>query len=132
MSETGFMLLQSIESGMEIILYAVCMTAFFYPFMTEETEWRTVKLRKSFMVFLVHVSIYLIGMAASVYSWLCMVIVIILLVAASQFIGVDKKFTFFLSILFFSVQNISSLILESMYYVFLMTFSDDIMEINSI
>lgn len=107
LSETGFMLFQSIESGVEIILFAICTTAFFYPFMTEKKEWGIVKLKKSFIIFLVYVSIYFIGKAASVYSWFCMVIVIILLAAASKFIGVDKKFTFFLGILFFSIQNIS-------------------------
>ena len=132
MSETGFMLLQSIESGMEIVLYAICMTAFFYPFMTEKKEWRAVKLKKSFIVFLAYGLMYLIGMAASTYSWLCMVIVIILLVAASKFTGIDKKFTLFLGILFFSIQNMSKLIIESIYYVFIMKFAENIIEINTI
>ena len=72
-----------------------------------EKRMGIVKLKKSFIIFLVYVSIYFIGKAASVYSWFCMVIVIFLLAAASKFIGVDKKFTFFLGILFFSIQNIS-------------------------
>lgn len=132
MSETGFMLLQSIESGMEIVLYAICMTAFFYPFMTEKKEWRAVKLKKSFIVFLAYGSMYLIGMTASIYSWLCMAIVIILLVMASKFTGIDKKFIFFLGILFFSIQNMSRLIIESIYYVFIVKFTEDITEINTI
>lgn len=132
MSETGFMLLQSIESGMEIVLYAICITAFFYPFMTEKKEWRAVKLKKSFIVFLAYASMYLIGMAASISSWLCMVIVILLLVAASKFTGIDKKLTFFLGILFFSIQNMSRLIIESIYYVFIVKFAEDITEINTI
>ncbi|MDE7183859.1 MAG: GHKL domain-containing protein, partial [Lachnospiraceae bacterium] len=77
-------------------------------------------------------SMYLIGMAASVYSWLCMVTVIILLMTVSKFTGMDKKFTFFLSILFFSIQNMSRLIIESIYYVFIMKFTEDIIEINTI
>ena len=132
MSETGFMLSQSIESGMEIVLYAICMTAFFCPFMTEKKERRAAKLKKSFMVFLAYGLIYLIGMAASVHRWLCMVTVIILLVAAFKFTEIDKKFTFFLSILFFSIQIMSRLIIESIYYVFIMKFTENIMEINTI
>lgn len=132
MSETGFMLLQSIESGIEVVLYAICITAFFYPFMAEKKEWRAVKLKKSFIVFLAYGSMYLIGMTASISSWLCMVIVIILLVAASKFTGIDKKFTFFLGILFFGIQNMSRLIIESIYYIFIMKFAENIIEINTI
>lgn len=95
LSETEFMLLQNIASGIEIVLYAVCMTAFFYPFMTEKKEWRAVKLKKVLIVFLTYVLMYSIGMAASIYSWLCMAIVIVLLVAASKFTGMDRKVAFF-------------------------------------
>lgn len=92
MSETGFMLLQNIASGIEIVLYAICMTVFFYPFMTEKKERRAAKLKKILIVFLTYVLMYLIGMAASVYSWLCMAVVIALLVAVSRFTGIDRKF----------------------------------------
>lgn len=132
LSETGFMLLQSIESGIEIVLCASCMASFFYPFMTEKKERRAVKRKKSFIVFLAYGSMHLIGMAASIYGWLCMVLVIILLVAASKFTGMDKKLTFFLNILFFSIWNMSRLIIESIYYVFIMKFAGAITEINTV
>ena len=38
MSETEFVLFQNIIGGIETFLYAVCLTAFFYPFMTEKKE----------------------------------------------------------------------------------------------
>lgn len=132
MSKTEFILLQSIASGIEIVLYAVCLTVFFYPFMTEKKERRAVKLKKILSVFLIYVLMYLIGMAASIYSWLCMAIVIALLVAASQCTGIDRKFTFFLGVLFFGIQKMSKLIIESMYYVLILKFTKNMSEVNAI
>lgn len=132
MSETRYILLQNIASGIEIVLYAICMTAFFYPFMTEKKERRAVKLKKILSVFLIYVLMFLIGMAASIYSWLCMAIVIVLLVAASQFTGLDRKFTFFLGVLFFGIQKMSKLIVESMYYVLILKFNNYMSEVNAI
>lgn len=36
MSEAGFSLFMNIVAGIEIFMYAVCMTFFFYLFMTEK------------------------------------------------------------------------------------------------
>ena len=44
MSETEFVLFQNIIGGIETFLYAVCLTAFFYPFMTEKKERQGSKL----------------------------------------------------------------------------------------
>ena len=46
MSETEFVLFQNIIGGIETFLYAVCLTAFFYPFMTEKKERQGSKLKK--------------------------------------------------------------------------------------
>lgn len=61
LSETGFMLFQSIESGVEIILFEICTTAFFYPFMTEKKEWGIVKLKKEFY--------YIPGLCINIFHW---------------------------------------------------------------
>lgn len=45
MSETEFVLFQNIIGGIETFLYAVCLTAFFYPFMTEKKERQGSKLK---------------------------------------------------------------------------------------
>lgn len=132
MSEAEFILLQNIASGIEIVLYAICMTAFFYPFMTEEKERRAVKLKKILGVFLIYVLTYLIGIAVSIYSWLCMAIVIALFVAVSKLTGIDRKFAFFLGVLFFGIQTMSKLIVESMYYVLILIFTKNINEVNVI
>ena len=50
MSETAFVLFQNIIGGIETFLYAVCLTAFFYPFMTEKKERQGSKLKKILIV----------------------------------------------------------------------------------
>lgn len=117
MSETEFILFQNIIGGIEIFLYAVCLTAFFYPFMVDRKERRASVLKKQLIVFLTYAVIYYAGMAAFVYGWLCMVIIIVLLVASSGFLGMDKKVSFFLSVVFFCMKSLNRLIVESFYFV---------------
>ena len=116
MSEAGFSLFMNIVAGIEIFMYAVCMTFFFYPFMTEKKEQRKSSLKKVLMVFLIYIIMCFVNMAASVYGWLCMIIVIILLAAASKFLDMNREFTFFLGVIFFSIKNLSALIMRSISY----------------
>ena len=58
MSETEFVLFQNIIGGIETFLYAVCLTAFFYPFMTEKKERQGSKLKKILIVFGSYIAIY--------------------------------------------------------------------------
>ena len=74
MSEAGFILFMNIVAGIEIFMYAVCMTVFFYPFMTGEKEQRKSRIKKVLMVFLIYTVMYFVNMASSVYGWLCMII----------------------------------------------------------
>ena len=116
MSEAGFSLFMNIVAGIEIFMYAVCMTVFFYPFMTGKKEQRKSRIKKVLMVFLIYMVLYFIGMAASVYGWLCMIIVIILLAAASKFLDMNREFTFFLGVIFFCIRYLSALIMGSISY----------------
>lgn len=116
MSEAGFSLFMNIVAGIEIFMYAVCMTFFFYPFMTEKKEQRKSSLKKVLMVFLIYIIMCFVNMAASVYGWLCMIIVIILLAAASKFLDMNREFTFFLGVIFFCIRNLSALIMRSISY----------------
>ncbi len=113
MSEADFSLFTDIVAGIEIFLYAVCMTAFFYPFMAGKKEQRKSRIKKVLMVFLIYMVMYSICMAMSVYGWLCMIVVLILLVSASKFLDMDKEFTFFLGAIFFCIRNLSMLAMES-------------------
>jgi len=78
MSETEFVLFQNIIGGIETFLYAVCLTAFFYPFMTEKKERQGSKLKKILIVFGSYIAISLIGNFVPAYGWLGLMIVIIL------------------------------------------------------
>ena len=99
MSETEFVLFQNIIGGIETFLYAVCLTAFFYPFMTEKKERQGSKLKKILIVFGSYIAISLIGNFVPAYGWLGLMIVIILLTASSGYLGMNRNFTFFMGIL---------------------------------
>lgn len=107
MSETEFVLFQNIIGGIETFLYAVCLTAFFYPFMTEKKERQGSKLKKILIVFGSYIAISLIGNFVPAYGWLGLMIVIILLTASSGYLGMNRNFTFFMGIIFFCIRNLS-------------------------
>lgn len=122
MSETGFMLFQHIVGGMETVLYAACMTFLFYPFMAGRKEqWKNV-LKKAAVVFLSYVLAYLVCEAASIPGWLCMIILIVLLVAANKILGMEKNDVFLIGVLFWGIKDICRLITESLYYILSMKF----------
>ena len=116
MGEAGFSLVLDIVVRIEILLYAVCMAAFFYPFMTGKKEQRKNRIKKVLMVFLIYTIMYFVNMATSVYGWLCMIIVLILLVASSKFLDMDREFTFFWGVIFFCIRNLSVLMMRSVSY----------------
>ena len=68
MSEAGLSLFTDIVAGIEIFLYAVCLTFFFYPFMAGKKEQRKSRLKKVLMVFLIYTVMYFVNMATSVYG----------------------------------------------------------------
>lgn len=68
MSETEFVLFQNIIGGIETFLYAVCLTAFFYPFMTEKKERQGSKLKKILIVFGSYIAISLMEEVEQFYN----------------------------------------------------------------
>ncbi|MCM1385800.1 MAG: hypothetical protein NC231_00620, partial [Bacillus sp. (in: Bacteria)] len=118
MSETGFVLFQNIMDGMQTVLYAAGMTFVFYPFMVSRKAQSKNVLKKAAIVFFAYMLVYLICEAVSVLGWLRMIIVIVLLMAASGFLSMEKNDTFLLVTLFFSIKEMSRLITESLNYVF--------------
>ena len=116
MDEAGFILVLDIAVSIEILLYAVCMAAFFYPFMIRRKEQWKSRLKKVLMVFLIYTAVYFVSILTSGFGWLCMVIVLILLVAASGLLDMDRGFVFFLGVIFFCVRNLSMLIVRSISY----------------
>lgn len=113
MSETEFLLFQKIIGVIEIFLYAVCLTAFFYSFMVDGKERRTSILKKVIIVFITYAAIF----SAPISGWLCMIMVIALLVLALDFLEMDKGASFFFSIIFFCMRTLSGLIAESLSFI---------------
>lgn len=113
MSETEFVLFQNIIGGVDIFLYAVCLAAFFYPFMNNGNKQSVSVSKKIITVFIIYTAVFFISDS----SWLCMVLVIALLVAVSGFLGIDRGGSFFLSIIYFCIRYLSALIIESLYFV---------------
>ena len=113
MNEANFTLFQNTVEGIEVIIYACCLTVFFYPFMAGRRERNPQKVIKMLIVFLSYVAVYFINIAADLDGWLCMVIVTVLLAAVSRYLGIDRKSAFLFGVLFFSIRSLSSLTVAS-------------------
>ena len=116
MDEAGFTQVAEIVVSIEVLLEAVCISAFFSPFMTGRKEQWKNRLKKVLMIFLIYTVMHFVPMPIPRAGWLRMVIELILLVAASGFLDMDREFTFFLGVLFFCVRNLSVLIMRSISY----------------
>lgn len=116
MDEAGFALIMNRVLSIEVLLYAVYMAAFFYPFMTGRAEKKRSRLKKVLMVFLICTVIGFVDIPNFRYGWLRMVVVLTLLVAVSKFLDLDRGFTFFLGVIFYCIRNLSTLIMESISY----------------
>ncbi|MDE7130170.1 MAG: ATP-binding protein, partial [Lachnospiraceae bacterium] len=113
MNEANFTLFQNTVEGIEVIIYACCLAAFFYPFMAGQRERNPQKVIKMLIVFLSYVAVYFINIAVDLDGWLCMVSVTVLLEAVSKYLGIDRKSAFLFWVLFFSIRNLSSLTMAS-------------------
>lgn len=113
MSETEFLLFQKIIGVIEIFLYAVCLTTFFYSFMVDGKERRTSILKKVLIVFITYAAIFSVPVSA----WLCTIMVIVLLVLASGFLEMDKGVSFLFSMIFFCMRYLSGLIAETLSFI---------------
>lgn len=113
MNETNFTLFQNIVEGIEIIIYACILAAFFRSFMAGKKEWNPQKSIRTLIVFLSYAAVYFINIAADLDGWVCMVIVTALLAAASRYLGIDRKAAFLFGVLFFCIRNLSSLAVAS-------------------
>lgn len=117
MSEVEFTLFQNIIGGIEIFLCAVCLTVFFYPFMIWSRETKGSRVKKAAVVFGIYAAVYLLHSVSSLYGWLCVMIVTILLMTVSRFLEMERKVAFLLGILYFGMLYMSRLMAESLYYV---------------
>lgn len=113
MSEASFTLFQNTVIGIEIILYACCLTAFFYPYIAGRKRGHPADIIKRLAVFASYSVIYFFNMAAGMGAVTCMASVIILLTLAAKYLGVEKKSALFMGVVFFCIRNLSSLAVAS-------------------
>lgn len=113
MSEASFTLFQNTVIGIEIILYACCLTAFFYPYIAGRKRGHPADIIKMLAVFTSYSVIYFFNMAAGMGALVCMASIIILLTLAAKYLGVEKKSALFMGVVFFCIRNLSSLAVAS-------------------
>ena len=113
MSEASFTLFQNTAVGIEVILYACCLTAFFYPYMAGRKRGHLADIIKMLTVFASYSIIYFFNMAVSMGALVCMASVIVLLTLAAKYLGVEKKSALFMGVVFFCIRNLSSLAVAS-------------------
>ncbi len=105
MSDADLSLFLKGMTGIEIILYSACMSAFFYPFL---------KRKKGVaVVFGVHTVLYFANLFLPDCGLPFMAPVIAVLTAGAKGFGMDKKHTFLLGVLFYCVRILSGLAVAS-------------------
>ena len=113
MSETGFRVFNIAYGLGADMVYAVLLTAFFHPFMAIQGR----KWRKLPIVFSAYILCELIS------NWITLprgsfgLILMIMLLAASKWIGMDKSLVFLLIILYSNARISSGLMVESLYFI---------------
>lgn len=109
MNETEFLLFQNILAAIQICLYAVILAVFLRPFMTGK------RMGKMILVFLIFAVIYFAKELSpfSISGWPCMILVLVLLMAVSGYLGMERGFILFLGTIFFSVRNLCILSMQS-------------------
>lgn len=108
MSQSSYILFHQLVTGMENILYAVCMAGFFQPFL--------VKKKHSAIIVLIYIILYPVCWIPFVHGWLHMLLVVVLLTALSARLGMEKKLILLLSILFHCIRSLSIMVLISVDY----------------
>nr|WP_304709838.1 sensor histidine kinase [uncultured Acetatifactor sp.] len=116
LQETTFILLHQIVTGIEAFLYAACLAAFLRPFMSGGTEALGSIRKKSLFVFFDYSSVFLMGMLLPGHGTLYMMLVTALLIAASRYLGIERKLLFLLSVLFYCIRHLSLMVTQSADY----------------
>lgn len=132
MSEAELTVFQNIVSVMETLVYAGCLAYFIYPFMTGKREPERSRKRKVLIVFTTYSLSYFVGNMFSIWGWLCLLMVLVILMAASSFLNTDRKVCSLLVILFYFLRNISGIMTESLYFIFTERFIWEKTDINAI
>lgn len=112
MSETCFTLFFRLLTGIECILYAICISSFFHSFM-DGTQNKKRLRKNAFLIFLIYITVYLLCMFPWCYGWTHMILVTVILLSVSAFLGMERNFVFLLSALFYCIRNLSMMMMRS-------------------
>ena len=113
MSETGFRIFNSAFSIVAELAYAVLLTAFFKPFMTDQGR----KWRKLLIVFSVYIIFEIICNRAALPQGSFGLILIVMLLAVSKWIGLEKSLVFLLTLLYLNARISSGSMVQSLYFI---------------
>ena len=118
MSEAELTVFQNMVSVLETLVHACSLAYFCYPFMTGKREPDRSKRKKAFIVFAAYSLVYFAGMIFSVWNGLCLLLVLVILVAVSGLLDMDRKVCSLLVILLYFLRGMSGLMTESLYSFF--------------
>ena len=113
MSETGFRIFNSAFSAGAELTYAILLTAFFKPFVPAQGR----KWRKLLIVFSAYILFELVCNRAALPQGSFGLILAVMLLAASKWIGLEKSFVFLLTLLYFNARISSGLMVQSLYFI---------------
>ena len=112
MSETGFRIFnQAFSAGAELT-YAALLTAFFRPFVPRDKRRRGLPL-----VFSVYILFEIVCNRAALPQGSFGLILMVMLLAVSKWIGQEKQSVFLLTLLYFNARISSGLMVQSLYFI---------------
>ena len=112
MSETGFRIFnQAFSAGAELT-YAALLTAFFRPFIPQDKRRRGLLL-----VFCVYILFEMVCNRAALPQGSFGLILTVMLLAVSRWIGLEKPSVFLLTLLYFNARISSGLMVQSLYFI---------------
>ena len=113
MSETGFRIFNSAFSIGAELIYAVLLTAFFKPFMSDQGR----RWRKLLIVFSVYIIFEIICNRAALPQGSFGPILMVMLLAVSKWIGLEKSLVFLLTLLYLNARISSGSMVQSLYFI---------------
>ena len=113
MSETGFRIFNSAFSIGAELIYAVLLTAFFKPFMSDQGR----RWRKLLIVFSVYIIFEIICNRAALPQGSFGPILMVMLLAVSKWIDLEKSLVFLLTLLYLNARISSGSMVQSLYFI---------------
>lgn len=112
MSETGFRIFnQAFSAGAELT-YAALLTAFFRPFVPKDKRRRGLPL-----AFFIYILFEIVCNRAALPQGSFGLILMVMLLAVSKWIGLEKPSVFLLTLLYFNARISSGLMVQSLYFI---------------